>query len=159
VGLLEAALGLLAPELDAEQIAKGEDESHRYAVLLAHLSAWALFGQDNAAQDDARMTVAEVADVHADADLTVAETIAAPEAVSSAVLHLQILRLVWVHHALLALREEPDPLVDAALAALNGIVDLLTEAQSGETGGAGVREALRRAEAMLDRAHRMLGDD
>jgi len=157
VGLLEAALGLLAPEIDAEQIAKGEDEQHRHAVLLAHLSAWALFQQDNAAQGDARMSVAEVADIHADADLTVAETIAPTDAVDSAVLHLQILRLVWVHHTLLALREDPDPLVDSALAALNGIVDLLSEAQAGED-GTGAREALRRAEIMLDRAQRMLGD-
>jgi hypothetical protein len=159
VGLLETALGLLGVDMDGGASNRGADDAHRRAAILTHAAAWSLFLQDTVGQRDAGMSVPELAELHADADRSVANVIAPAEAVDSALLHLQIVRLVWVHHALLRLcGHVPDPIVDAALAGVAGVVDLLAAAQlaSGAPANGAGPNPLHRAEALLGRAHKLL---
>jgi hypothetical protein len=159
--LLETALGLIAADLDAEAVSRGADDARRRAALLAHLAAWSLFAHDVVGQRDAEMGLSEVSGMHATADRAVARVIAGPENAVEAVLHLQILRLVWVHHALLDLRGEiPDRIREAALTTIAAMVDMLgvepgadDEPRNGSHAG-----PARRAEAMLGRARQLLAE-
>src|SRR5439155_17226079 len=119
VELLAEVLARVCPELGggagtalAPAVTSGEAPT-RQSDLLAGLSAWAQRAHESAAATE-KLTTPELADLHAHADR--ATSWDAGDDIDAAVLHLQVMRLLWVHDVLLAQRgERRHPLADAGL--------------------------------------------
>jgi hypothetical protein len=168
VELLAEVLALVCPELGggagkalAAAVAT-DDGLTRQSDLLAGLAAWAQRAHESAAATE-KLTTRDLADLHAHADRATSPD--SGEDVDAAVLHLQVMRLLWVHDVLLAQRgASRHPLADAGLTGIAAVIDLLSawrDAHREAEGAAGVRVALaplRHAADLFLRAHRLLSE-
>ena len=134
----------------------------RQSDLLAGLVAWAQRAHDSATATE-RLTTRDRADLHVRADR--AANGGTGDDLDAAVLHLQVVRLVWVHDVLLAQRgDRRHPLADAGLTAVVALVELLTawrdaHPPAGDPPGVQVTAApLRRASDLFLRAYRLLDE-
>jgi hypothetical protein len=124
---LERASRLLEIPGQPDQVAEGKSALRRQAALLARITTWSQLYLA-AAEDLAGMELLEVAANHQAADLEVTDGPSLDRmGRGAALLNLQIARLSWAHHVVVKARGEisTDPVPDAALAALEGVIRLL----------------------------------